>query len=89
MSVTTTQILEGNPGLALVAQRNAVRDSMFRERCLAKMAAIVKAARKGEPCDVTDCDVADISRFLRDFASRYDASKLMGAMSKHPGMIHG
>ena len=89
MSVTTSQILEGNPGLALVAQKNAVRDSMFRERCLAKMAAIVKAARKGEPCDVTDCDVADISRFLRDLASRHNASELMGSISNHPGMVHG
>ena len=59
-----------------------------RERCLAKMAEIVKVARKGEPCDVTDGDIADISRFLREFSSRHDASKLLDMMSQHPGMVH-
>lgn len=88
MSWTPEKVLEAKPGLALVQKRNAERESRFRERCLAKMAEIVKVARKGEPCDVTDGDIADISRFLREFSSRHDASKLLDMMSQHPGMVH-
>ena len=86
--MTTAQLLEANPGLVLRLNHENKIEEAFRGRCLAKMAEIVKAAKKGEPCEVTEFDAADISRFLRDLSAKGVGQKLVSAMSKHPGMIH-
>jgi hypothetical protein len=57
------------------------------------MRQIVKAAKTGggdvSGVSVDDCDIAGITAYLRDCAAQHTTRKLVGAMSKHPGMIHG
>ena len=91
--MTVKDVLDANPGLVMQL-RNRERQTEARNvRALRKMAEIVKAAKKGggsvDGVRVDDCDVADIAAFLRDCAAQHTTGKLMGAMSKHPGMIHG
>ena len=87
--MTPAQLLEAKPGLRISLSLEKKREEAFRGRCIAKMSAIVKAAKKGEPCEVTDADITDIFRFLRGFSDVQNAARLVSMMSKHAGMIHG
>ena len=89
--MTTRDILDANPGLALRLRAEAERKDAFNARVVKKMVAIVKAAKSAGriQATVTDADIADISAYLRDFAAQHVAGKFVDTMSKHPGMIHG
>ena len=91
--MTVKDVLDANPGLVLQQRTQARQIEARNARALGKMREIVKAAKSGGGAvagvRVDDCDVADITAYLRDCAAQHTTGKLMGAMSKHPGMIHG
>lgn len=91
--MTTKDILDANPGLALSQSIYARRIEERNARAVRKMGEIVKAAKKGGDAvasvRVDDYDIADITAFLRDCAAQRITGTLMDAMSKNPGMLHG
>lgn len=91
--MTPKDVLDANPGLKLAMLNQTKRLDERNARAVRKMDEIVKAAKKGggaaASVRVNDCDIADITAFLRDCAAQRITGTLMDTISRNPGMLHG